>query len=59
MLCTWCAPIGARSEEEIRQDPKSVVVNGRVYVGGAGQLHDGTFEQPGACWYPSSDREIR
>lgn len=60
-LCNWCAPADARTDGQLRADPKAIITpTGEVFgIGGNGQAHDGTAEQPGACWYPDSGRTIR
>jgi hypothetical protein len=60
-LCNWCAPAYARTEEQLRTDPKALIMPDGEYmgIGGAGQLHDGTYDRPGACWYPDSGRTIK
>lgn len=64
-LCNWCASLDARTEEQLRVDPKAIFTpDGEFHgIGGAGQLHDSPLaqrvgEQPAACWYPNSGRTI-
>lgn len=60
-LCNWCASLGARTDAQIATDPKAVITpEGEVLgISGAGQVHDGTSDRPGACWYSDSGRTIR
>jgi hypothetical protein len=59
-LCNWCG--NGRTIEQQRDDPKAVTgPNGEFYgISGAGQLHDSRYpgEQPAACWYPNSGRQV-
>ena len=60
LLCNWCAPHEARTEGELRRDPKAIFGPDGDYfgIGGAGQLHDSRPGALGACWYPNSDRTV-
>ena len=60
-LCDWCAPSGARTDEQLASNPKAVfsALTGEfLALGGNDELHDGTSENPGACWYPDSGRTL-
>lgn len=65
-FCDWCAPIGARTDEQLRANPKAIVspLDGELFgIGGGGELHDAPLAEragvkPSACWYPDSGRNI-
>jgi hypothetical protein len=64
-LCNWCAPHGARTDEQLRADPAALLSpDGELWgIGGAGQLHDAplaeaTGASTAACWYRDSERAI-
>ena len=65
-LCNWCAPFGARTDDQMRADPNVLLGSDGAVVGlgGAGQLHDApladrlAFVGPRACWYENSGRTI-
>lgn len=57
LLCNWCG--NDRREEQLRLDPKAMILPNGTFMGiGGGGPHDGTFENPGACWYPDSGRVV-
>lgn len=68
-LCDWCASDDARTEDQLRANPKALVMPDGEYagIGGAGEFHDARYtdtvppkpyKMPTACWYPDSDRVL-
>lgn len=64
-LCDWCAPHGARTEDELRQNPNALIAPDGTFLGlgGAGMGHDAPLARlhnstPSACWYKDSGRTI-
>lgn len=64
-MCDWCAPHGARSEEQLRGNPSALIGPDGTYfgLGGSGQTHDAPLAalnetRPSACWYENSGRTI-
>lgn len=65
-LCDWCAAPGARSDEQILENPKALVTpDGELHgLGGGGELHDAPladrlgYGPPKACWYDLDNRSL-
>ena len=65
-LCDWCAVPGARTDEQLRENPKALVTpDGELHgIGGAGELHDAPladrlgYGPPKACWYDLDHRSL-
>ncbi len=53
-LCDWCAPPGARTDEQLAANPKWA--DGTL--GGGGEAHVDPTRTPDDCWMPGSGRTV-